>query len=553
MFMKKEVICMSLISLIFFSPFGVLVHTTPLNAAISTRWTIEELYGGRSSAATVSVGQSYYGSVGTTLKYLILQVADAIACLKTSTPTKTLTPTQLTISTMPSIVTVWQTFTISGRLTNATSGAPIAGEIIQLQKNVNGVWTDVSGKKNTTSVGGSYSISVSEETVGIYEYRTNYTGHATYACNHSASVFVTVKPPTQLTAAANPATVAIGQTFTIYGSLTATNRAPISGETIQLQKNVNGVWTDVSGEENTTSARGSYSISVSEGTAGIYEYRTNFTGNITYAGNHSASVFVTVQQPTQLIPTQLTAAANPATVDSGWYFNISGVLTNATSGAPITGEIIQLQKKLGGEWIDISGRKTPTAADGSYSITYSEGAYGSHEFRTLYAGSDTYAASNSTNVTVTVQSIAPTKTKTQLSLVASPTTVNNITEKITFTGILSPAPPEIPGQTLPDQTIWLQKNVSGVWINIAHNITDASGSVSFVRTEVFKGIYHYRLYYAGNEIFEASKSNDVTIVSTVGFSALASPWSTCCHYYHLEVYPAPAVEVVDAIQIGQID
>jgi hypothetical protein len=81
---------------------------------------------------------------------------------------------------------------------------------------------------------------------------------------------------------------------------------------------------------------------------------------------------------------------------------------------------------------------------------------------------------------------------------------------------------QIPGQTLPDQTIILQKNVSGVWTNIAQNTTDASGSVSFVRTEMFRGTYHYRLYYAGSEVWDASKSNEVTIVSTVGPSALAS-------------------------------
>ena len=200
------------------------------------------------------------------------QVADAIACLKTSTPTKTLTPTRLTVNTTPSIVTIRQAFTISGRLTNATGGALIPGKIIQLQKNVSGTWTDVSGEENTTSARGSYSISVSEGTVGIYEYRANYTGNATYAGSHSASVFVTVQQPTQLTAAANPATVATGQTFTIYGSLNAANGTLISGETIQLQKNVSGTWTDVSGKKSTTSTGGSYSISVSEGTVGIYEY-----------------------------------------------------------------------------------------------------------------------------------------------------------------------------------------------------------------------------------------------------------------------------------------
>jgi 5-hydroxyisourate hydrolase-like protein (transthyretin family) len=430
-------------------------------------------------------------------------------------------PTQLTAAANQSTVAIGQTFTIYGSLTNA-SGAPVSGETIQLQKYANGAWTDVSGVTGTTSTGGSYSISVNEGAAGSYAYRTNYAGHATYAGSYSTSVVVNVKPPAHLTAAANPTTFAIGQTFTIYGSLTNTNGAPMSGETIQLQKYANGTWTDVSGLTDTTSTGGSYSISVNEGAVGIYEYRANYIGNITYAGNCSSPVFVTVKQPIQLIPTELTAAANPAIVDSGWYFNINGVLTNATSRAPITGEIIQLQKKLGSEWTGISGRKSPTGADGSYSITYNEGAYGSYEFRTVYAGNDTYAASNSTNVTLTVQSITQNKTKTQLSLIASPTTVNNITEQITFTGILSPETVLIPGQTLPDQTITLQKNVSGVWANIAQNTTDASGYVSFVRTEMFKGTYHYRFYYAGSEVFDASKSNEVTIVSTVGPSALAS-------------------------------
>lgn len=139
------------------------------------------------------------------------------------------------------------------------------------------------------------------------------------------------------------------------------------------------------------------------------------------------------------------------------------------------------------------------------------------------AGNGTYAASNSMTVTVTVQSIPPpNKTKTQLSLIAGPTAVNNTMGQITFTGVFSTEFTEMPDQNIPDQTIMLQKNVSGVWTNSAQKTTDASGSVSFVTPEIFKGTYHYRLYYIGNEVFEASKSSEVTIVSTVGPSALAS-------------------------------
>jgi len=623
--MKREVICISLIASTLLTLIGAFTLVTPLTAGISTRQAIENLYESGSAEVTVSAGKSCNGGINAAWNSLIWQVADATAYLKTSTPTKALAATQLTINISPSIATVQQTLTISGKLTNATNGAPLTGEIIHLQKNVNGTWTDVNGKKNITCTGGSYSISMSEGTAGIYEYRTYYDGHATYASNYSTSVVVTiqqpthltaasypfivtlgktfaiygylttdngapvpgeiiqlqknvngtwtdvsgeknttsarglyiismsegtagiyeyrtyyaghatyagtnstsvvviVQQPTQLTAAANPSIVSICQTFTIYGSLTTANGAPMSGETIQLQKNVNGTWTDVGGVTDTTSIGGSYSISTSEGTAGIYEYRTYYTGNITYAGNYSISVVVTVTQPIQLTPTHLTAAANPSTVDSGWYFNINGVLNNATDGAPITGGVIQLQKNLSGLWNDINGRKTTTTTDGSYSITYSEGSYGTFEFRTVYAGNGTYAASSSTVVTVNVQSIPPpNKTKTQLSLTASPTAVNNSTQQITFTGVLSAQFADTPDQTLPDQTIALQKNVSGVWANVAQNTTDRSGSISFVRTEVLKGTYHYRLYYAGNEIYAASKSDEVTIVSTVGPNALAS-------------------------------
>ena len=431
-------------------------------------------------------------------------------------------PTQLTAAANPSTVPIGEIFTIYGSLTTS-SGAPMPGETVQLQKNISGKWTDVTGASGMTGTGGSYSISASEGTAGNYEYRTTYPGRSTYAGTSSASVLVPVKPATQLTIAANPSTVALGQTFTIYGSLTTTNASPMTGETIQLQKYINSTWTDVIGVTDTTSTGGSYSFSTSEGTAGSYEYRTNYAGNITYAGNYSIPVVVNVKSPTQLTPTHLTAFANPSTVDSGWYFNINGALNNPTDGDPITGAVIQLQKNLSGMWNDINGRKTTTTIDGSYSITYSEGSYGSYDFRTVYSGNGTYAASDSPIVTITVQTIPPpNKTKTQLTISASPTTVNNKTQQITFTGVLSAQFADMPDQTLSDQTVMLQRNVSGLWTTVDQKTTDSSGSVSFMRTEAINGTYHYRLYYAGSDTYAASKSDEVTIVSTVGPNALAS-------------------------------
>jgi hypothetical protein len=309
----------------------------------------------------------------------------------------------------------------------------------------------------------------------------------------------------------------VNQTFTFYGVLTTADGAPISGETVQLQRNIDGVWTDVTGKTDATSATGSYSISLNEGIAGVYEYRATFAGNAVYAGSHSASVFVTINKPIERTATQLTATASPSEVESKQYFTISGTLTNASNGAPISGQIVQLQKNLSGSWNDISGRASPTGPDGSYSITYNEGSYGTYEYRTQYVGNAAYVGSNSTTVIVTVQLIPTTKTPTRLTLRASPTTVDNVTKQVTFIGTLSTG---ITG--LPDATVALQKNVAGSWTTVATKTSDGSGGVTFSKTEPFNGTYHYRLFYAGNAVFEASTSNEVTIVSTVGPDALTS-------------------------------
>jgi hypothetical protein len=81
-------------------------------------------------------------------------------------------------------------FALSGTL-KTTDGTPIVGATIQLQKNVSGVWTNVSGKTNTTTSTGAYSISTTEPTVGTYQYQTVYAGNATYG--NATSPVVSVK------------------------------------------------------------------------------------------------------------------------------------------------------------------------------------------------------------------------------------------------------------------------------------------------------------------------------------------------------------------------
>ena len=108
-----------------------------------------------------------------------------------------------TLNAAVSTVTAYvnQNFTINGTL-NTTSGG-IAGQIITLQQNVSGTWTNVS--TTSTDANGNYSFSLSESTVGTYQYRTTYAGNDTYTNATSNTVSVTVTTPTP---ASSPAVTA---------------------------------------------------------------------------------------------------------------------------------------------------------------------------------------------------------------------------------------------------------------------------------------------------------------------------------------------------------
>jgi protocatechuate 3,4-dioxygenase beta subunit len=198
--------------------------------------------------------------------------------------------TALTIAAPASALTK-QNFTVNGTLSASVVGTGNA--TITLQRSTdNATWTNVT--TNVTDANGTYQFSNSETAPNIYYYRSSYDGNDTYANATSNTVSVQVRNPTQLSAAINLSSVAINVPFTINGTLNTTDGTPVAGATIQLQKNMSGTWTDVTGETNTTTSTGAYSISTSEPTAYADQYRTTYAGNATYTNATSSSVSVKV-------------------------------------------------------------------------------------------------------------------------------------------------------------------------------------------------------------------------------------------------------------------
>jgi hypothetical protein len=147
----------------------------------------------------------------------------------------------------------------------------------------------------TTDSKGTFSFTRSWDTTGERLYYATFYGNSAYIQSLSASVNIDVvtKQSTTLTAAST-ATPAVNQNFTINGTLKA-GTAPITGATIQLQKNISGTWTNVAGKTSKTQSDGAYNITTSEPTAATYQYRTTYAGTATYLSATSNMVNVTVK------------------------------------------------------------------------------------------------------------------------------------------------------------------------------------------------------------------------------------------------------------------
>jgi outer membrane protein assembly factor BamB len=188
------------------------------------------------------------------------------------------------IISAPSTASVNKPFILNGTLT--TAATPVAGATIQLQKNVSGTWQNVTGKTNTTTSTGAYSISTSEPTVGTHQYRTVYTGNATYTNATSNVVKVSVIAPattgnlllnTHLVSTTTGSPRKMVTTYTFSGQLMTTSWTPVANAAITLQSSADKVHWSAFASSVKTNAQGAYTF---KGTLkpGSYYFRTYFAG-----------------------------------------------------------------------------------------------------------------------------------------------------------------------------------------------------------------------------------------------------------------------------------
>jgi len=202
----------------------------------------------------------------------------------------TLTPVTLTLNTNIANPGTGQSFTLSGKLTDA-NGNPLSGKEIDLYD------TDTFGITNTkyTDQNGAYFFVLSEDVSGYHLYNVNFIGDQTYAYK-VASLTVTVgtlasATVNTTTSNANPTA---DQSFTLSGYLKdSAMGTPISGATVILMRaDPSGQWSEAG--TASTNANGVYTFTRSESQGGHYWYYVYFAGDTKHATTSSYGAGVQV-------------------------------------------------------------------------------------------------------------------------------------------------------------------------------------------------------------------------------------------------------------------
>jgi predicted secreted protein len=329
--------------------------------------------------------------------------------------------------------------------------------------------------------------------------------------------------PTTLTATTSNANPAVNQSFTVSGTLTANGTAVPNEQIVLLSENSANQWANLG--TATTSANGSYSLTVSIPTQGSYILQATFYGDASYGASAASAtqydpVLVGTYQSTTLsmfVTNSTTGQPDTSgTEPVGQPFALYGFLTG-TNGAPLSNKQITLFSR------DPAGQQTAlttttTAADGSFSFTRSESSQGAYFYWGEFSGDQNYSGCQNSNgwTAVTIGNVQNV-TNSLYTTDANPA----VNENFTLYGYLRDAN----GNGIPNEQIdllcRLPTTPSGDWPELASTVTNAVGFYTFTVSEQSAGQYWYEAHFGGDGNYAAAFAGQTENIGSVTPTSLS--------------------------------
>ena len=393
-------------------------------------------------------------------------------------------PTTLTATDSKATITLGQSDLITGTLKSGST--PVTGRAVLLERFVNGKL--VPTQNHVTGGAGHVFYTVKPSTTTSYELK--FLGTGTFSASHSNVItIVVVKPPkapTTLTATDSKATITLGQSDLITGTL-KTGSTPVPGQRVYLERFVNGKLVPTQNDVTGGAGHVFYTVRPSMTTS----YELKFLGTGKFSASHSNVITIAVVKPPKA-PTTLTATQSKTTINPGQSDLITGTLKSGT--APVTGQAVILERFVNGKLVPTQNHVTGGAGHVFYTVKPSKTT--SYELKFL--GTGKFDASHSNVITIVVVKAATTLTATE-----SKTTINPGQSDL-ITGTLLSGTTPVPGQA-----VILERFVNGKLVPTQNHVTGGAGHVFY--TVKPSKTTSYELVFLGTGAFDASHSNVVTV------------------------------------------
>jgi hypothetical protein len=303
----------------------------------------------------------------------------------------------------------------------------------------------------------------------------------------ASTAYAAGKLPTTLTATDSKATIVLGQTDLITGTLKS-GSTPLVGQTVHLDRSIKGKFVPV--QVDKTGGAGHVFFTVKPAETASYELV--YAGTANFAASHSNIVTVVVVKPSKS-PTTLTATEAKTIIDRGQTDLITGTLLSGTK--PVPGQHVYLESFVKGKLVPRQHGTTGGAGHVFYTVKPS--ATTSYEL--VYLGTAKFDAAHSNVITVVVIRAPTSLTATESKTTIAPGQTDQIT------GTLLSGTKAVPGQV-----VFLERLISGKWVNVQVALTGGAGHVFF--TVKPSKTSSYELAYHGTAFFAPSHSNVVTVV-----------------------------------------
>jgi hypothetical protein len=321
------------------------------------------------------------------------------------------------------------------------------------------------------SGGAVATFTTSSLNAGSHSITASYSGDSTFAGSTSSTLTQVVRNTSSVSVSANinPGTLSQAVTFT------ATVSAPAGGAptgSVQFQDGGQNLGNSVN------LSNGVATLSVATLTAGVHAITAVYQGSPFYAGSTSSSYSETINP----IGTTTTMTATPRPSVFGQAVTLTATVSSSGAGTP-NGTV---QFFDGGTAI---GSPATLNGSGVATLQYSGLPAGGHSLTAVYGGSSSYASSNSSAISQTVN-----QASTSTTLRASPSS-GVFGQSITFTATVAPVSP---GGGVPSGTVQFKQGATV----LGSATLDGSGVASFTTSALGTGSDTITTVYNGDGNFQ---------------------------------------------------